>query len=82
MSRNGCDVVRIGETGRLLKERTEEHRKDVDKAKGTPNMYLHVQSMGHSFNFLDVGIVGKSNKVRIRRKFEVIHSCKTTNYNQ
>ena len=29
LSCNDCDEVYIGETGRLLKERTEEHREDV-----------------------------------------------------
>ena len=32
MSCNDCDAVNIRETGRLLKERTQEHLKDVDKA--------------------------------------------------
>ena len=77
MSCNDCDAVYIGETCRILKQRTEEHRKDVDKAKVTSD--LHVQSTGHSFNFMDVGVIGKSNNVRIRRKLGGIHSFKATN---
>ena len=30
---NNCDAVYIGETGRLLKDRRDEHRKDVVKSK-------------------------------------------------
>ena len=78
MSCNDCDMIYIIKTGRtnkgklvgLIKERTEEHRIDVDKAKVTSHVYLHIQSTGHSFNFLDISVVGKSNNVRIRRKFE------------
>ena len=71
---NNCDAVYyyIGETGRLPKDRTEEHRKDVVKSKATSNVYLHVLSTGHSFNFNDASVIGKSN-VRIRRKLEGIH---------
>ena len=66
---NNCDAVYIGETGRLLKDRTEEHCKDV-KSKVTSNVYLHVLSTGRSFNFNDASVIGKSNNVRIRRKLE------------
>ena len=76
---NNCDAVYIGETGRLLKDRTEEHRKDVVKSKVTSNVYLHVLSTGQSFNFNDASVIGKSNNVRIRRKLEGIHSLKTLN---
>ena len=71
---NNCDAMYIGETGRHLKDRTEEHRKDVVKSKVTSNVYLHVLSTGHSFNFNDASVIGKSNNVRIRRKLEGIHS--------
>ena len=75
---NNCDNVYIGETGRLLKDRTEEHRKDVVKSKVTSNVYLHVLSTGHSFNFNDANGIGKSNNVRIRRKLEGITTCLKT----
>ena len=43
ISCNDCDAVHIGETGRLLKERREEQRKDViDNAIVISNVYLHV----------------------------------------
>ena len=71
---SNCDAVYIGETGRLLKDRTEEHHKDVVKSKVTSNVYLHVLSTGQSFNFNDASAIGKSNNVRIRRKLEGIHS--------
>ena len=35
LSCSDCDVLYNGKTDRLLKERTEEHRKDVDKSKVT-----------------------------------------------
>ena len=74
-----CDAVYIGETGWLLEDRTDEHRKDVVKSKVTSNVYLHVLSTGHSFNFNDASVIRKSNNVRIRRKLEGIHSLKTLN---
>ena len=37
MSYNDCDVVYIGETGRILKERTEEHSNDLNKTKDRHN---------------------------------------------
>ena len=46
-------------------QQTEELRKDVDKAKVTSNVYLHVLSTGHPVNFFYVCDVGKSNNVRI-----------------
>ena len=76
---NNCDAVYIGDTSRLLKDRTEEHRQDVVKSKVTSNVYLHVLSTGHSFNFNDASVIRKSNNVRIRRKLEGIHSLKTLN---
>ena len=76
---NNCDAVYIGETGRLLKDRRDEHRKDVVKSKVTFNVYLHVLSTVHSVNFNDSSVIGKSNNVRIRRKLELIHSLKTLN---
>ena len=38
----------------IINERIEEHRKDVAKSKATSNVYLHVQSTDHTFDFSNV----------------------------
>ena len=60
---NDCSVVYIRETGQLLNERIEEHRKDVAKSKATSNVYLPVQSTGHTFDFSNVNVI-----VKLRRR--------------
>ena len=52
LSCNDCDVVYIGETGRLLKQQTEEHRKDVDKVKVTLNVLPSCSVDGSFLQFL------------------------------
>ena len=64
LSVNDCSAVYIEETGRLLNERIEGHRKDVAKSKATSNVYLHVQSTGHTF---DVNVIAQSSNVKIEK---------------
>lgn len=42
-----CDTAHTGDTGKLSKERTEKHHKDV-KFKPSSNVYLHGQVDGIS----------------------------------
>ena len=60
----------IGETGRLLNELIEEHRKDEAKSKATSNVYLHVQSTGHTFDFSNVNVITESSNVKLRRRLK------------
>ena len=76
---NDCSAVYIGDTGRLLNERIEEHRKDVAKSNATANVYLHVQSTGHTFDFSNVNVIAQSSNVKLRRRLEGIHTFKTDN---
>ena len=64
-------AVYIGETGRLLIERIfEEHRKDEAKSKATSNVYLHLQSTGHTFDFSNVNVITESSNIKLRRRLK------------
>ena len=76
---NDCSVVYIRETGQLLNERIEEHRKDVAKSKATSNVYLPVQSTGHTFDFSNVNVIAQSSNVKWKRRFKGLHSFTTDN---
>ena len=47
------------------------------KSTATSNVYLHVQSTGHIFDFSNVNIITQSSNVKLRRRFEGMHTFKT-----
>ena len=70
-----CDNCYVRETGRLLKERKEEHKKDIQKRNPLSNVYHHVRDTGHAFNFEDVKIVGKEQEKFKRKYLESVHTA-------
>ena len=59
---NDCSSVYIGETGRVLQDRLDEHSRDIRNKKELSHVYSHVDSTGHSFNFSNVKIIAKSSE--------------------
>ena len=51
-----CTAVHIRETGQLPTQRTQEHRKDVEKSKPASYVYTNVQSTKRTFDFNNVNV--------------------------
>ena len=67
---NDCNKSYIGETGRDLKIRIKEHKKDVLEMKQTSDIAQYVCKMDHWFNFNKANIIFESSNQNIRRIVE------------
>ena len=76
---NSCPKVYIGETGRNVQTRMEEHRKDITKKKDVSLVYQHHKETKHSFDFDNVKILHKSTNFRTRRILESYYTHAETN---
>ena len=74
-----CDSVYIGETGRQLKERVQEHRRDVEKRKPLSKVFSHVNDTGHTFDFDDVSILDSCGSAKIRKQLEGVYTVMNSN---
>ena len=64
----------------MLKERINEHKKDIEKKKPNSNVYMHVQNTaGHTFDFDGAQILVKSNNKYVRKRLEGIHTFQESN---
>ena len=66
---NDCSSSYIGEYGRLLKEKLNEHKKDIEKC-----MHACKNTVGHTFD--GDQIMGKVNNKYVRNRLEGIHTFK------
>ena len=76
-----CDkVVYVGETGRQLKERIEEHLRDIRLSRDKP-VATHFNSSNHSINNVQVSVLervhGQSKALLLIRKSEWINRLST-----
>ena len=77
----GCGrVVYVGETGRQLKERIEEHLRDIRLNRDKP-MATHFNSSTHSMDNVQVSILekvhGQSKALRLIRRSDWINNLNT-----
>jgi len=72
-----CTATYVGETGRLLSERMDEHRKAINNRNTSTKTYQHIAlNTDHSFDFDSVKVIDKEERPRIRKILEGIHSVK------
>ena len=72
-----CPLVYVGETGRNISTRIEEHKQAC--RKGNPNSAIATHSLEHRVNFNDAKIICQSNSITKRRVIEgaIIHTVDT-----
>ncbi len=75
----GCDKVYIGETGRSLKTRITEHRRDVVNQKPESAVANHTSETGHIFKFKDSKILFHSSDQYKRHLVESALICSSDN---
>ena len=63
-----CSLVYVGETGRTLPTRREEHKQAC--RSGNPNSAIATHSLEHRVNFNDARIICKSHDIAKRRVIE------------
>ena len=71
---NNCDAVYVGETGRQVQDRMQEHMKDVENKKINSNVSMHVQTTGHSFDFQNVAVLDSCTSTKVRKHLESVHT--------
>ena len=74
MACGDCDAVYVGETGRQVKDRTQEHQKDIEMDRLLSKVAEHVKDTGHSFNFPGVSILESCASKPVRKQLESIHT--------
>lgn len=78
-----CEKIYIGQTGRYLKTRMSEHRRDcrnfhINKESKTA-LFEHVISEGHFFDFENVQVIGTQNILKKRLLDEMIEIRRHSN---
>ena len=71
---NGCNNVYIGETGRNLITRINEHKQDLLKKKQLSQLYQHANSTSHNFNFDNTLERHRENNTKYRKMLEAFYS--------
>ncbi|UYV66271.1 hypothetical protein LAZ67_4001131 [Cordylochernes scorpioides] len=51
-----CDVVYVGETGRSVGTRLEEHRKNISRQDEKSAIYQHIRTTNHSFDLANPSV--------------------------
>ena len=74
---NDCEAVYVGETGRQLKVRVNEHKEDVRKQKMLSNVYMHSRDNNHSFDFNNVNVLDRHSNANSRKQLESIYTFKS-----
>ena len=69
-----CDAKYVGETGRQLQERMNEHQRDIVKKKKTSKVYEHVSKTKHAFDFDNVSVLDNCSHKKVRLQLESVHS--------
>ena len=76
---NDCKSKYIGETGRNLFTRIEEHKKDVRIGKENSQVFQHSRDTGHTFNFNEAKVLQQNQNVWHRRRLESFYTLQHQN---
>ena len=76
-----CDKQYIGETGKGLKTRIAEHRRDLRRHVLGNAIVVHVEKSGHLPRWEEAEILEKGIKKDIRRALEAAHIITKHTYN-
>ena len=71
---NNCTKEYIGETGRNLRTRIDEHKKDIVIGKENSLVYQHFRDTGHSFKFEETKVLQHNQNVWHRRRLESFYT--------
>ena len=78
-----CQKVYIGETGKNLKFRIDEHKSNVRKFYNNSLIFQHVSQTHHSIDWSGPEILTKCSNVKKRKFLESCHSaCNIDSYNR
>ncbi len=76
---NDCNKQYVGETGRELKQRIKEHKRDIRKNKIGSAIAQHVNQTLHDINFDSAKLVYPCNNIKKRRIVESALITSNTN---
>ena len=77
---DNCNARYIGETGRTVGIRMDEHRRSVSKKEERSQIYVHKkETQGHDFDIDNVKIIAKENNMKPRRFVEACFTKFTSN---
>ena len=68
-----CESNYVGEKGRCLQDRIDDHKKDVRKKTERSNIYQHVRNTGHEFKFEEMKVLDEEANA-IKRRFLGVHT--------
>ena len=71
-----CNAKYVGETGRQVRDRMTEHKRDISNKKPASKVYEHVSRTGHSFKFEEVSVLDSCSNRKTRLHLESIHTYK------
>ena len=63
----------------LVEERMAEHMRDIRRKKRESLVFCHTEQHGHTFDFVNIKILARSNELQTRRKLEGIFTLKNPN---
>lgn len=72
-----CNAIYIGQTGRQLKTRINEHKKNI-----TSNVYQHRINSGHNIDYENTKLLHKCQKGKRMDLLEVLEICRHENDNK
>ena len=65
-----CKTIYVGESGRDLEKRVEEHKNDIKNAKEKSGIFVHVRDFDHPIDFKNARVIYPSSSVRRRHIVE------------
>ena len=63
-----CNASYIGESGRCLKDRIQEHKKEVTMKNDKANVYHHARDIGYNFDFDNTRVL-YGDKMAYKRRY-------------
>ena len=74
-----CNAQYIGETGRELGTRVEEHQRAIRNRQQSSHLYRHIQETQHAIDWPNTKVLGFQNSLYPRRIVEACYSVNNIN---